>query len=537
MKNVTELLREGKKKEIWKQYCGFLHYSMDEYMAMQKELLIEQLEKLNSCELGRTVMQGAKPASVEAFRKEIPFTTYRNYADFLLEKREDVLPEKPFYWVHTSGRSGEYEFKWIPYPKKLYELGGANAMSCMILASCKGPGKLNLKEGMSFLYTIAPPPYISGLFTESLIDQFNFSVYPPPERAKEMEFQERIMEAFKSALAEGLDFFYGVTSILLKISDQFSKGGGEMGKESKELLKNPKVLMRLFKALLKSKLSGRKLLPKDIWKVRGAVCGGMDTGLFKEKVEASWGIVPLEAYGSTEFGISATQAWNCESLNFFPNATFWEFMPEAEYQKWKDDESYFPRTHLMNEVEADTNYVLVGTNFHGGALVRYVLGDLIKVITTSDKKTGIELPQAVFEARIDDVIDIGGFTRLTEKRIWEAIENSGIEYTDWTVKKEHRGEEPLLNLYIEFQNSHENSAETAEKIHESLKNLDEPYRELEKITGLKPLRVTPLEKGTFRRYFEERQAAGADLAHLKPPHINPGEEVIKKILRMSNWKL
>ncbi len=44
--------------------------------------------------------------------------------------------------------------------------------------------------------------------------------------------------------------------------------------------------------------------------------------------------------------------------------------------------------------------------------------------------------------------------------------------------------------------------------------------------GLKPVQVTLLPQGAFSSYMAQRQAEGADLNHLKPPHINPSDEVI-----------
>jgi len=44
--------------------------------------------------------------------------------------------------------------------------------------------------------------------------------------------------------------------------------------------------------------------------------------------------------------------------------------------------------------------------------------------------------------------------------------------------------------------------------------------------GLKPLEVTLLPQGAFSSYIAQRQAEGADLGHLKPPHINPSDEVL-----------
>jgi len=43
---------------------------------------------------------------------------------------------------------------------------------------------------------------------------------------------------------------------------------------------------------------------------------------------------------------------------------------------------------------------------------------------------------------------------------------------------------------------------------------------------MKPVEVSFLPHGTFIRYITERQASGAALGHLKPPHINPSEKVL-----------
>jgi hypothetical protein len=40
------------------------------------------------------------------------------------------------------------------------------------------------------------------------------------------------------------------------------------------------------------------------------------------------------------------------------------------------------------------------------------------------------------------------------------------------------------------------------------------------------INVNLLPKGTFSSYTARRQAEGADLAHLKPPHINPPERIL-----------
>lgn len=535
-RTATDLLRQGKRKEIWDRYCGFLDLDINGFMDYQRSLLEEQLQRLSECELGFHIMKGQKPKTLEEFRAVAPITTYKDYAPYLLPKREDALPEKPFTWVHTSGRSGEYDYKWIPWPRRLFEKVGEAFLAAFLIAAAHEKGEVVLEEGMKFPYLLAPPPYISGVITESLLEQFAFTVLPALDQAVQMEFQQRIQTAFASAMNEGLDFFWGMTSILMKIGESFSKPGGSGGSALKMLLK-PKAFLRIAKALVRSRLERRPLMPKDIWKVKGAICGGMDTTILKDKVAALWGVVPLEGYGCTEFGAIATQTWAHENLTFYPQMNFWEFIDEGDYRRLVADPSYMPKALMLNEVQPGEEYVLVGTNFHGGAMVRYILGDLVRIVGLEDPTVGIRLPQMTFSSRIDGLIDIGGFTRLTEKTIWKALEDSNVPYEDWTVRKEYRGEQPILHMYVELREESTEADAIADKVRENLRRLDEPYRDLEDITGLKPLCVTLLSKGTFQRYFEERQAAGADLAQLKPSHVNASGKVVENLLRMSSWRI
>jgi hypothetical protein len=140
----------------------------------------------------------------------------------------------------------------------------------------------------------------------------------------------------------------------------------------------------------------------------------------------------------------------------------------------------------------------------------------------------------VFLSRVDDQIDIAGFTRLSEKVIWQAIENSGVHYADWVARKEVKREKPVLHLYIELTEDGTGlTEEVASTIHEELKKLDEPYAELEAFTGLNPFEVTILPCGTFASYKAQQQKAGADLTQLKPPHINPPDETLTTLLTYS----
>jgi hypothetical protein len=161
--------------------------------------------------------------------------------------------------------------------------------------------------------------------------------------------------------------------------------------------------------------------------------------------------------------------------------------------------------------------------------VRYRVGDIIQIIALRDEELDVNLPQMLFYSRADDIIDIASIVQLTETMIWQAIADADFAYTDWVARKEYRGGEALVYLYIEPKGEVQ-AKEIRERIHRNLQRLDPFYAELESLWNMDPLHVALLPPGTFQRYYLARQKEGADLAHLKPPHMNPSDQVLRMLL-------
>ena len=271
------------------------------------------------------------------------------------------------------------------------------------------------------------------------------------------------------------------------------------------------------------------MLPKDLWSFKGLACYGMDTSIYRDQVRYYWGKEPYEMYGATEAGTIATQAWNKKNMTFFPASCFFEFIPEEEWLKSQDDEAYRPSTVLLDEVKAGKRYEIIIASFHGMPFMRYRLGDLIKIVSLEDKEAGIRLPQMVFESRADGIIDIAGFARLDEKTIWQAIVNTGIKFEDWSARKEYEENQPILRLYIELKEELDGNR-IAELIHQELVKINTDYSDLESMLGGRPVRVVVIPSGSFQRYYEARKLEGAELANLKPPHMNAADNIIKSLI-------
>jgi hypothetical protein len=512
--------------------CGFLKLDTAGFMQIQRRLLEEQIERLNQSHLGLKLARGARPRSVEAFRREVPLTTYADYIPELSERREESLPAAAASWVHTSGRSGDYPCKWVPLTETFNEelsrlCYGVGMISC---ASEWGDTS-SIKYHPRIVYTVAPRPYMSGALASLIGEQTPTTYLPKLEQAEDMGFEDRVRLGFRQALSQGIDYFFGLSMVLVAVGDKF--GEGTNWKSLLPLLKQPAAARRLLLGLARSKIARRRLLPRDVFKVKGIMCGGLDSWVYRDRIKNLWGRYPLDVFASTEGAIIATQTWDYSGMTFVPNLNFFEFIPEAEQEKARLDASYQPTTVLLDEVRAGKKYELVLTSLHGGALVRYRTGDMIKITALRNATLGIEIPQMVFDRRVDGMLDFV-VTRLTEKAIWQGVEQAGCAYVDWAAYKEPG--EPVLNLLLEPAAGVPTDVPALERrlAELILKAGDDDYTnsrahdDLEDMIGFR-VKLTLLPAGAFAGYMAARQAEGADLAHLKPPHINPSEEVLARL--------
>jgi hypothetical protein len=530
MSLASELIRESQKEKIWSKFCGHYDLSINEFMDIQERLLFEQFDLWNGSEIGKHFFGKNTPKTVTEFRERVPLTTYDDYVDFLLKRDESLLPKAHYRWARTSGRSGKYECKWVPLTDRFYEKHGDVAIAAMILSSCKYKGDVRLESDDVLLLATPPLPYSSAYVTHATADLLDARFVPPLEEGEKMEFSERVAVGFRMGMDTGIDYFYGLASVLAKMGERFEEGGG--GSTSMKGMKL-KTILRLMKGMAVAKLNHRNLLPKDIWKLKGVMTGGMDTDIYRSKVEHYWGKMPLEGYGCTEGAMQCLQGWNYKGMTFFPDINFYEYIPLDEHLKNKEDPSYTPKTVLTNELKPGI-YEIVFTNLLGGVLMRYRVGDMFKVESIGDEEIGCALPQFRFYSRGDDLIDLSNFVRFTEKSLWQSIEAADIDYVDWIAKKDVENGKPYLHLYIEFPHSdHMPLSQVHDIIEEKIRENHSEYAGLEEVMGDHNLEISELPNGAFKHYIESQQAAGADLAHIKPPHMQPKDSIFKKLINMN----
>jgi hypothetical protein len=384
----------------------------------------------------------------------------------------------------------------------------------------------NIPENIKVLHSVARKPYISGVFADLLTRQSSFKYMPSLEKADNLSFEERIKAGFQIAMSSGIDYFFGLSLVLLKVGEKMRDTSDKV--DIRPYLGNPKAAWRLARGKFRSYIAGRTMLPRDLWSLKGIVGSGVDSSVYKDKIKSLWGRNPLDLYSCTEGGVIATQAWDYNGLTFIPQLNFLEFIPEDEQLKLQMDRTYNPKTLLLDEVKAGENYEIVISNFHGGVMTRYRIGDMVRITALSNEKLGINLPQMSFEQRVDDIIDFN-VIRLTEKSIWQALEKSGVDYEDWLAIKVPG--QQTLSLFLELKDGASVSGkEITANLYDKITKADDEFTsslthdDLMNMLGFE-IEVKLLPRGTFSNYSARRQAEGADLAHFKPPHINPPANV------------
>jgi len=509
---ALDLFRAGGAEALWRRCLGFFELGIDETVALQHRLLERQLRLLAGSPLGHSLLQGREPRSYRELREIVNFTTYEDYADTLGRRRVDVLPQTPRLWTRTSGRNGGLH-RWYPVAPGQLEEWQWLSVGAMLAASASDRGDIRLREQARFLNLMAPPPYTSGTLTRALEEAWPLRMYPR-SAADAMHHERRTAEALAEATSRGVDFVGSLAAVLPSIAEALGRG---IPPATTARSRRLGAVARSMQAAIRARLRARSMLPSDLWRLQGIVTGGLDSTLFRERIRAMWGRYPLDTLVNTEGGFVAMQGWDFTSMTLIPSLNFFEFLPEDQIAD-ADDGLDVPHTVLLSEVEAGRNYELVITNLQGGPVLRYRTGDIVRVTSIGNGNLGTELPQFVHYGRTGGLVEIGGFVRLTEGAIAQAIASADLPHVGWSARKEVEGDNPVLHLRLELEPGVDIAQDEAlAKLDAALGVVDTNWADMAAITGLRPLRITYLPAGSFVRYADHAATLLANLRERGEP--------------------
>ncbi len=531
--NFEQKIKRLPQSEIWREYCSFLELDLPAYMRIQKRLMEEQIALWKQSELGETFLKGQELAGIDDFRRRMPLTNYEDYADVLLKKRDEMLPAEPIIWVQTTWEGGRHPYKVAPYTEGMLETFRNNIAACMILSTAKGRTSFTIRPGDRMLYALAPLPYVTGLLPLALGEEISIDFLPPVKEATQMSFGERNQRGFQMGLKRGgIDFLFGLGSVVYYVSQTLSTLGAaarSLGDErARRVPPSARMALRYLRAKRRCKREGRALKPKDIFTLKGLVVAGTDNDCYKDELEDLWGIRPMEIFAGTEPSLIGTETESREGIYFFPDTCFYEFIPEAEMLRSLQHPSYQPKTYLMDELLPGQVYELVVSVLRGGAFMRYRAGDMYRCLGLEHAGDGTRLPRFEYIDRVPTIIDIAGFTRITQYTVESAIALSGLRIENWVARKQYtENRRPYILMVVEFTADNlAYAAVSKELLREHLgiyfKHVDEDYQDLKRLLDVEPLEITIVPCGTFARYYANTARA--------IDHINPSYYELKELL-------
>ena len=421
---LNELLKQKKYKEIWQEYCSFVDLSLADYMEIQKRLMYEQIDTMYKCELGRRFMSGKKPETLNEYRKTVPLTTYGDYADVLSKKKTSALPSEPIIWIEATRGNGRNPAKAAPYTEGMIKAYRRAFISAMIFATSQKKGAFSLRRNDCFLYGMASLPHLTGLGPYVLDGEIDMTFLPDQKQAEKLSFGPRSRLGFYLGTPKGVDLYFDTGDAVIEMSEHFLTEEYAKASLQRVLKNSPRMSWRLGKAWARKKLSGKPTLPKDIWRLKGLIYTRADALPLKAKIEEYWGVKPLEIFSSAESTCIGTETWSKNGMVLFPDACFYEFIPEAEWEKTSENPQYVPKTYLMDELAAGLKYELVISNYKGGAFMRYRVGDTFKCLSLKNEKEGVNFPQFEYIDRVSSIIDVAGVARITEETFARGIEQA-----------------------------------------------------------------------------------------------------------------
>ena len=439
----------------------------------QLELLREKFRALSRTEIGRRL--GVKPYSrIE----DLPITDYDFYKPFFENPSPSAFlyPLEEYVRVRTSGSTGEP--KWFLTPKPAMEYSWRKAGMAMVLLFTHDGDRIRFTPGDTFYINAAPAPFSAGASHSmgSRMMKLVVNIVPDPD----MPFHEKVRYFLENH--NRIDVAAMPVSTLLT-----------------------EIAPRVQKPLnLKGFITQDSRLAYH----------------YRDQIHEITGCHPSTIYISTESlspSLPSVQHPTCFLFDW--RVAYVEFRP----LRVKGSEYEAGDPIPMWEVRAGELYQPVFTHFKT-EVTRYAMPDVLECVSRGDDVIGTELPVFRFVSRMDSLISLHNFTRISEEELITALKNAGIEYVEFmTQVASVEGKEHLM-VYVEPAGDPMDKDEASKRLHEELLKIDPDYRTLHECFNYNPIRIRFLKPRTFQRFFEKL----GGMPRVK--RVNPTEKAIKTLL-------
>lgn len=516
-------------------------------MRENEKLLLRILEQNKDTEYGRKY-GFADIHSIEEYQKNVPVSTYDDYAGYILRMSEDgeenlITTGKVVHYNKSSGTVGNP--KRVPLTEEAFQVfqkyNGPYRMG--LVAKELGEDWINGRN-MSVAESIAEIQHVKsgvtyGALSVKMIGEFRpylGMIFTSPDEAiyPEAETNTRYLHArfglmdrdltnfaanFLGFLLEVLRYMEQNWELLVNDIEQGTINPGiKMSEEVRAgLLKKIRPMPERAQELREIFKQGfeEPIVPK-LWP-HAQFLTGVGSGGFKvyaDKIKEKYMGEKIARYftgiNASEGMISVPYRLNDEKSVPAPDSMFYEFLPT-------DAGNDFSKMVTMDQLEVGKEYEVIITNLSG--FYRYRMRDAVKIAGRYKN-----LPILEFIGRIDQTVSVMG-EKTTEVALRTAAENTAkqlcFDMIDFTVYPDVEHVPPRYTYFMEIENLPEGMK--AKEIRFVLeKNLAKanPSMGDKVVKGIcAPTKLNILEPETYSLYRDLMVMKGTAPAQLKPVRV------------------
>jgi hypothetical protein len=468
------------KEKAAKVYAKYVVWKTTKWAACpnktQEKVFKKLLAKGKKTRFGKDHSFG-KIVNHEDFSKQVPVRDYeglKKYIKLITVGEKDVLwPGRPIYFAKTSGTtSGE---KLIPITKDSmpYHVKGSVEATMHYINETSNTSFLNKKiiflQGSPVLGEIkgVKTGRLSGIVAHYTPSFLRKNTMPSWETNCIEDWEKKVLEISKETLEEDMAAIGGI----------------------------PPWVIMYFEKLLE--ITSKKTIKQIFPNFSLFVYGGVNYSPYKESFRQLIGeeIDSIEYYPASEGFFAYQDSQKNKGLLLQLNSgIFYEFIEIEEMKK------NCPKRLTINEVEKETNYVLVVSTNAG--LWGYNTGDTVEFTSLVPARVKVTGRYKHFISAFGEHV-IGS---EVEKALRETLINQKISLKEFTVAPNVNPKKglPFHQWWIEFdgQVSQEKIKKTEKELDLNLQSLNSYYKDLVQGKVLKPLEIVVVKKGGFKSYME-----------------------------------
>ncbi|MBI1225737.1 MAG: hypothetical protein GC192_10920 [Bacteroidetes bacterium] len=440
--------------------------------------------------------------SYEAFRQQIPLRDYealRPWIDRIKAGEKDVLwPGLPKYFAKTSGTTSG--IKYIPLTRNSMPNHFGTARNALFNYAARTgnfdffDGKMIFLSGSPELETVGkiPTGRLSGIVNHEVPKWLLTSQLPSYSTNCIEDWEQKLDAIVTETLGQDMRLISGIPPWVQMYYERLLQGSGK--KYVKDIFPNFNVF----------------------------VYGGVNFEPYRAGLEAlvSQRIDSVETYPASE-GFIAFQDSQTEPglLLNVASGIFFEFVPMDEIF----NES--PTRLSLGMVELGVNYALIINNNAG--LWGYNIGDTVEFVSLNPYRL-------IVTGRVKHFISAFGehvIGKEVDAAMLAVSRGIGVNVVEFTVAPQvapPAGELPYHEWFVEFEQTPDDLERFAQLLDAEMTRQNIYYEDLIKGGILRPLKITPLPRDSFRNYMKSQGKLGGQN---KVPRLANDRKIVKLLVR------